>query len=313
MTSAESETRRSINEVNNLIRALVEQETLTYPFWVRGIITRHFQSDKGHVYFDISDDDFSISCFLNERRRGHLDFDLTNGLEIEVFGSVRVYDRQAKVQIDVEQIRLIAHDPFQLDQDVQARLVEAGCWPPQKRSLPQRIERIGLVTNQQSRGLEDFRSTFYSSGGQGAIEVADVRVGGQQAPRQIAAAIERLNREKQVDVIALVRGGGRVEELAIYNDFAIAAAICKSQIPVITGIGHHQDNHLADQMADVAEITPTAAGNRLAQLAQPIAQPDVPATPQATIQRNNTPMLLIAMGIIILVLVGLLILQNLPA
>ena len=304
------ETRRTINEVNNLIRALVEQETLTYPFWTRGIIIHHFQSNKGHVYFDISDNDFSINCFLPERQRGHLDFTLTNGLEVEVFGSIRVYDRQAKVQIEVEQVRLIAHDPFELDQDIQSRLAEIGCWPPQKQPLPQRIERIGLVTNQQSRGLEDFRSTFYDNGGQGSIEVADVRVGGQQAPRQIANAIERLNREQKVDVIALVRGGGRVEELAKYNDFEIAAAICKSQIPVITGIGHHQDNHLADQMADFHAITPTAAGQKLAELAQPMVQ-EQPA-PQTIATNDNTRLLLVAAGIIIFVLIVLLILQSLP-
>jgi len=308
MAAGDIETRRPIPEVNNLIRALVEAETLGYPFWTRGIITRHFQSDRGHIYFDITDDDYSISCFLSERQRGHLDFALSNGLEIEVFGSIRVYDKQARVQIEVERVNLIAHDPFQIDRNIQTRLAEVGCWPPQKKSLPSRIQRIGLVTNQQSRGLEDFRSTFYNSGGQGSIAVVDVRVGGQQAPRQIAEAIERLNREKSVDVIALVRGGGRVEELAIYNDIEIAAAICKSQIPVITGIGHQQDNHLADQMADIAEITPTAAGNRLAQIAQPAVQYQSTAAEQ----NNNTRVLLIAAGIIIAVLIVLLVMQSMP-
>ncbi len=260
--------QRSIPQINSLVRSLVEQETLNYPFWVSGFITRYFESNYGHIYFDISDQDYSINCMLPERRRSNLDFDLAQGMEVAVYGAVRVYEKQAKVQIDVEQVRLINHEPYVLDATLQDQLATSGCWPPQKRSLPQAVRTIGLVTGKNSKAREDFYDTFYNEGGQAQIKVVDVKVGGQRAPVQIARAIQRLNRENEVDVIALVRGGGRVEELAVYNDLEIARAICQSAIPVITGIGHHEDDSLADQMADFSAITPTAAAVRLAKLAQ---------------------------------------------
>jgi exonuclease VII large subunit len=62
--------------------------------------------------------------------------------------------------------------------------------------------------------------------------------------------------------------------LAVFNDIVIAEAICRSTIPVVTGIGHQQDNTLADQVADMSLITPTAAASHLAKITQP--RSDIP-------------------------------------
>jgi|FLYN01.1.fsa_nt_gi exonuclease VII large subunit len=71
---------RTIRDTNALIRALVEQETLGYPFWVGGYVTRGFISDFGHIYFDLTDDDHTISCMIREQVRGSLDFEISNGM-----------------------------------------------------------------------------------------------------------------------------------------------------------------------------------------------------------------------------------------
>lgn len=292
--------QRSIPQINSLVRSLVEQETINYPFWVTGFISRYSQSDRGHIYFDLSDQDYSISCMLPERQRGHIDFDLTKGMEVAVFGAIRVYEKQAKVQLEVEQVRLINHEPFVLDVTRQEQLVASGCWPPQHKPLPQLVQRIGLITSKHSQAREDFYGTFYKEGGQAEIGIVDVRVGGQRAPEQISRAIERLNRENNVDVIALVRGGGRAEELAIFNDLQIARAICQSTIPVLTGIGHHQDDTLADQMADFSAITPTAAALRLAKLAQ---GPGMVRPAQSAQQISLTTVIIVVLVFAVVVLI----------
>lgn len=309
MDSQSIENRRTIPQVNSLVRSLVEQETFGYPFWVNGIISRYYVSDFGHTYFDLTDQDYTISCMLHERRRGTLNFELGNGLEVEVFGSIRVYDKLAKVQIDVEQARLISHDVFVVDENIQQQLARRGCWPPVRRPLPEKIQQIALITSKYSDAREDFFSTFNNQNGRAAITTHDVRVQGEQAPRQIAYAIERINRENSVDVIALVRGGGRVEELAAFNDVDLAAAIYKSAIPIITGIGHQQDDTLADQMADFKAITPTAAALELAKRAQAEPLPAAESQP-----KQSAPNLLLAavVGLIILVVLVTL-LQNAPA
>jgi exodeoxyribonuclease VII large subunit len=301
------ENRRTVNEVNSMVRALVEQETLGYPFWVNGIVTRYFISNLGHIYFDLTDESFTISCMLNERRRGIIDFEISNGMELEVFGSVRVYDKTAKVQIDVEQVRLVNHDAYVMDATVQEQLAQMGCWPPQRRPLPAIIQRIGVVTSRHSDALHDFEDTYRKEGGSGVIQVEDVRVQGYQAPRQIAQAIERLNRDDKVEVIALIRGGGREDELAVYNDIAIAQAICQSAIPVITGIGHQRDDTLADQMADFKAITPTAAALELAKHVPQVVAP-IPAQVQPQTPTSNK--LLIAAVIILAIVVVFLLISG---
>jgi exodeoxyribonuclease VII large subunit len=273
--------KRNIRETNALIRALVEQEMLGYPFWVGGNVTRCFVSDMGHIYFDLTDDDHTISCMVREKLRGTLDFKIANGLEIEIYGTVRVYEKTARIQIEVEKARLIERPPFVIDATVQEQLAQKGLWPPTKRPLPTEIKNIGLITSEQSEARPDFEDTYRSEGGRtAAIKLVDVRLQGQQAPPDISDAINRLNREKSVDVIAIVRGGGRAAELAVFNDIRIAEAICRSTIPVVTGIGHQRDNTLADQVADVSLITPTATASHLARITQPNLESEKSASPR---------------------------------
>jgi exodeoxyribonuclease VII large subunit len=264
----EEDNRRSIPQTNALVRALVEQETLDHPFWIGGMVTRSFLSHLGHHYFDLNDDDYSISCMLREKLRGTLNFTITNGIEIEVFGAIRVYEKKAQVQIEVEKARLIESPPFVIDASVQEQLAQKGLWPKAKHPLPNPIKMIGIVTSKQSDALHDFEDTYRNEGGTARTKLIDVRLQGQQAVRDITEAINRLNQEKSVDVIALIRGGGHSAELATFDDILIAEAICQSAIPILTGIGHQRDSTLADQVADVTTITPTAAASHLARATQ---------------------------------------------
>jgi exodeoxyribonuclease VII large subunit len=271
---------RTIPQTNALIRALIEQETLDHPFWVGGFVTRYHISDLGYIYFDLTDDDSTISCMVREKIRGTLDFTITNGIEIEVYGSIRVFEKRAQVQIEVEKVRLIEHSTFVIDGTVEEQLAQKGLWPKTKRPLPTEINNIGLITSKQSDARQDFYNMYQGENGRASIKFADVRLQGQQAPREIAHAITQFNQDKLVDVIALVRGGGRATDLAVFNDILIAEAICRSTIPIITGIGHQMDNTFADQVADVSLMTPTAAASHLAKITKPKPEPEKSASPR---------------------------------
>ncbi len=255
-----------IRDINARVRAIIERETVGKPFWVGGLVCRYHISDFGHVYFDLYHGNHSIACMIPESARGGLGFTVANGMEIEVFGTLRVYEPRAKIEIEVESARLIERGAYANYIDIEEQLRRKGLWPRRKRPLPEQITRIGLITSKQSDALHDFEDTYRreSAGNVAAIQLVDVRVQGEQAPREIADAINRLNQEAEVDVIVLVRGGGRAAELATFDDYLIAEAICRSDIPVVTGIGHQRDETFADRVADVAAITPTDAALRLA-------------------------------------------------
>jgi exodeoxyribonuclease VII large subunit len=268
--------KRHIPQLNAMVRALVEQETLEHPFWVGGYVTRRFLSDAGHLYFDINDEDFSISCMVRERVRGTIAFDISNGLDVEVLGRVRVYERKARVEIDVEDIRLIERPQTVIDGSLLQQLEQKGLWPRTKKPIPNTIQRIGLITSKQSQALHDFEDQYRRDGGTAAIKLTDVRLQGEQAIREIAEAIKRFNQANDVDVIVLTRGGGRTAELSVFDDLQIAEAICLSEIPVVTGIGHQRDHTLADEVADASQITPTAAASFLAHKKEAISLPPPP-------------------------------------
>ncbi len=267
---AETGDRRStVRQTNALVRELVEQETVNYPFWLGGIVSRSYVSDLGHQYFDLSDADHTIACMVRETVRGTIPFPISNGIEVEVYGTVRVYEKNARVQIEVEQARLIEHTHAPIDPDLIKQLEAKGLWPRRKRNLPPNIQQIGLITSKQSEALHDFEDHYRHEGGTARITVRDVRLQGEGSVKDIVVAVERLNREKQVDVIVLTRGGGRGVDLALFDDPQIVEAICRSQIPIVTGIGHQRDDTLADQVADYSAITPTAAASYLARQGRP--------------------------------------------
>ncbi|PJF40880.1 MAG: exodeoxyribonuclease VII large subunit [Chloroflexi bacterium] len=294
--------RRTVHEIRDIsarVKAIVEHQTLGKPVWIGGFVRRHFISDIGHEYFDLVDEEYTIRCMVREPVRGTLDFSIGNGMELEIYGTVRFYERYSQAQIEVETATLIKRHPFLLDETTREQLEKKGLWPRDKRPLPHTIQRIGLITSKNSQALHDFENTYRSYGGTASIEFRDVRLQGQQAPREIADAIRRFNHENDVDVIVITRGGGRMLELAVFNDALIAEAICRSEIPVVTGIGHERDDTFADQVADVKEITPTAAALYLAR-ERPLATTHNPAN------RSKNVVMWLAAGIILVIIILLL-------
>src|SRR5437870_3837438 len=99
---------RSIRETNAEIRALVERETLEEKFWIGGVVRQFYQSDRGHWYFMLEDDDHAIPCMVREPIRGTLGLNIANGMDIEVFGLIRVYEKEARLEFEVQKARLTA-------------------------------------------------------------------------------------------------------------------------------------------------------------------------------------------------------------
>jgi exodeoxyribonuclease VII large subunit len=306
--------KRTIRQINKFVQAIVERETGNEQVIVDGLVKRIFVSDRGHLYFDLYDENYQIRCMVPDKIRHTLGISLTAHQEVRVFGTIRVYDVRAEVQIEVENLEPIEPQPRESDAAVLDKLKADQLWPKQKKPLPPQIRAIGLVTSKQSEALHDFdheyRKALLDEQRQpAAVKLIDVPLQGSQAPRHIADAIERFSQDQEIDVIVLARGGGRDAELAVFNDYLIVEAICRSQKPVVTGIGHQRNETTADIVADLQLSTPAIAAVSLAQHNPIIATTDAPALPTAKTPdyRLAALILLCMVGILAAVLIAVLI------
>jgi exodeoxyribonuclease VII large subunit len=262
MSQEPDTTVNKISDINARIKAIVENQTLGKPVAIGGLVQSVHQSDRGHVYFNLVDDPFSIRCFAHERLRGDLGFTIRSGMELEVYGEIKVYDRLARIELDAQQVRLIEQTSVSDFMSLEQQLEHKGLWPPTKKKLPAQINHIALVTSINSQAREDFKSAYRESGfGTAQISEEDVPLEGEFAPKKIAETIERINQQGQADVIVLTRGGGKRQALSVFDDLLIAEAISKSTIPVVCGVGHESDQTFADKVADLSAISPTAAAH----------------------------------------------------
>lgn len=267
MTKSASENRRSIAQVNRMIRSVIEAETLENFFWAGGRIDRFYRSDFGHVYFDLVDDKSRIRCMMREERASQLPIDLRNHLDIEVYGDIHFYEDRAEAQINVMDLRV-----SELSADLAPpidRLRAKGLYPPTKKPPPAEIRRIGIITSRSSRAIGDFENAYQSAGERAVLAPVlwkYVVLEGDRALQSIVDAIAALDEDPEINALAIVRGGGRSENLAIFDTFEIAFALSQCDAFTVTGIGHQRDSTLADDVADYAASTPTAVAHYLADL-----------------------------------------------
>lgn len=250
--------------------------------WLRGEIrSLRAPNRSGHQYFDLIEPgaepgaypDAKISVNLFRANRVHVETVLATAGESQLSDGVEVRIR-AKVDWWVAggQLRLIMSDidpVFTLGQlDAQrrallARLAAEGLLDANaRRPLPEVPLRIGLVTSAGSAAHADFMDELRASRYAFDVILADARVQGADATTTLVAAIERLA-ATNVDVIAVVRGGGSRTDLVAFDHTDVAHAIARCAIPVFTGIGHEIDRSVADEVAHTSFKTPTAAAGAL--------------------------------------------------
>ena len=227
--------------------------------WIEGEIEgfkRHNVS--GNCYFALKDGSGRLESMMRRAAALQLRVPLRDGMKIRARGRLTLYREQGRFQFYIEEVELSGEgELLQQFEELKARLQRAGLFDTaRKRPLPRFPRTIGLATSSSGAALHDILRVA-SRRGKVRFLVANCAVQGPQAPPQIAAAIERL--APHVDVIIVGRGGGSVADLWAFNDEAVAYAIYRSPVPVVSAVGHEVDFTIADFVADVRAPTPSAA------------------------------------------------------
>jgi exodeoxyribonuclease VII large subunit len=216
---------------------------------------------SGHWYFILKDSDSVINCTMWRGLNEHVYFTPQNGMKVILNGKLTVYAMRGNYQIDVRSMKPSGLGELQeAFEKLKQKLELEGLFDEaHKKQIPQFPVKIGIVTAAGSAALEDIISVAERRYPNVELNIAAAKVQGSGAAEMIVNSIERLNREKDIDVIIVARGGGSIEDLWAFNEEIVARAIFGSKIPVISGIGHEVDFTISDYVTDLRAPTPSVA------------------------------------------------------
>lgn len=257
----------TVGELSRKIKTLLE-DSLKF-VWVSGQVSRVTYAQSGHLYFDLKDEEDAgavITCTMWRPRAVRLKFKLETGMSVLVGGIVTAYPAQGKYQISAEEVEPKGIGALHIKfEQMKEKLAKEGLFDERrKRPLPFLPGVIGIVTSPTGAVIQDMLRTIFARFPKADVVVYPVRVQGEGAADEIAAAIGHINLMRaDVDVLIVGRGGGSIEDLWAFNEEVVARAIHASRIPVVSAVGHETDYTIADFVADVRALTPTDAGNKV--------------------------------------------------
>lgn len=237
---------------------------------VRGEISNFRLQSSGHAYFVLKDANAQLSCVLFRSQAGADRSQLKDGAKVTLGGEITVYEPRGQYQLRVTSVELEGIGALQAAfERLKARLQAEGLFETaRKRPIPAYPRRVGLVTSPTGAALRDVLHVVERRFAGLEFVLVPVRVQGEGAAEEIAAAVGRLNAWATqapggLDVILITRGGGSLEDLWAFNEEVVARALADSSVPVISAVGHEIDFTIADFVADQRAATPSAAAEIL--------------------------------------------------
>ena len=249
--------------VGELTREIKDLLAGAFPaVWVKGEISNwKGPNTSGHLYFKLKDASAALECAMFRGSAARLTFAPKDGLEVEAFGEISVYEPRGGYQLVIKQLRPAGIGALlaQLE-ELKRRLAAEGLFDPaRKQPLPRYPRTVGVVTSPVGAAVRDIVKVLRARWPGLRIVLAPVKVQGEGAASEIAAAIERFDRWGLADVLIVGRGGGSIEDLWAFNEEPVVRAIAAARTPVISAVGHEVDVTLADHAADQRAATPSNA------------------------------------------------------
>jgi exodeoxyribonuclease VII large subunit len=230
---------------------------------VEGEISNFKVYPSGHLYFTLKDDNAALKAVAFNYVGKYPDGYIKDGSAVTCRGRIDLYEKRGEYRLLADEIEVKGLGLLQVRFELlKEKLFKEGLFAPDhKLPLPLLPRKIGIVTSPAGAAIRDMLKIILGKYPNVHVSICPVRVQGDQACAEVVWAIEHFNREQDVDVIILGRGGGSLEDLACFNEEAVARAIYASTIPTVSGVGHEIDFTIADFVADVRAPTPTAAAD----------------------------------------------------
>lgn len=270
----------TVAQVVARIRGSLERE-FPAALWVEGELSNCSYPASGHIYFSLVDEQATdrfpgppsaragaggqrlvLPCVFFRNANQGLKFKLTDGLKVLCLGQVTVYEGRGQYQLRVLRLEPKGIGALQLAfEQLKKRLAAEGLFDgARKRPIPKLPQRVGIITSKSGSAIHDMLSQLR---GRFHVIVLPVKVQGDGASGEIVEALDLASRLELAEVLIVGRGGGSVEDLWAFNEEAVARAIARCRIPVMSAVGHQDDWTIADYVADLRCSTPTDAAKLL--------------------------------------------------
>lgn len=258
-TSSPKRVVLTVSRLNQEVNALLQQQFGM--LWVEGELSNFSRPGSGHFYFSLKDSRSQLRCAMFRGRNRYIDFQPEDGQQILLRGKLGIYEARGDYQFIAEHMELAGSGALQQKfEQTKARLQAAGWFDHQlKKDIPMRPRALGIITSPTGAAIRDIINVIHRRYPCVDIIIYPTQVQGASAAPDICRAISTANKRNEVDTLIVARGGGSLEDLWAFNEESVAEHIHRSQIPVISGVGHEVDYTIADMVADVRAPTPSAA------------------------------------------------------
>ncbi|GAA0729220.1 exodeoxyribonuclease VII large subunit [Halorubrum trapanicum] len=251
----------SVQELNDRIASVVQDTPALNGVRCIGEVTDLHQNSTA-LYFTLTDGDAELPCMIWANRYREMNVGLEDGTEVILEGDIDYWTEGGKIDLKPWEVIVVGDgDQAAAVERLRSELEERGWFDDEQKQRPPAFpERVGVVTSLRGDARYDIQNAIHEQDPTVDILVKDATVQGSESPTSIANGIHHLDRSEDVDAIIVGRGGGSDSNLQAFNTERVSEAIFTANTPIVTAIGHTDDRLIADQVADVATITPTAAG-----------------------------------------------------
>ena len=255
----------SVSDVNDLAKGLLEKDLSNV--WIQGEISSFTAHGSGHWYFTIKDKKSSLDCVMFKFDNINLLFEPKVGDELILNGKVSIYSPTGRYQFNVKHIEVSGEGALlRAFEDLKKKLDQEGLFDDlNKKDLPELPLEVSVITSATGAVFQDIINVLSRRSPSVLLTLVETPVQGKQAENEICKAIERVNTFQNSDLIILARGGGSIEDLWCFNTESVARAIFKSEIPLVSAVGHETDFTISDFVADLRAPTPSAAAEIISQ------------------------------------------------
>ena len=254
----------SVSEINRKAKSLLENQL--GEVCVEAEIGTLSRPSSGHWYFSLKDDRAQLSCAMFRRANMRVRFEPKVGDSVIVRGLLSIYEARGNYQLMVDHMEASGDGALQRALEaLKQKLQSEGLFDQdRKKAIPPHCEQIGVVTSPTGAAVEDIISVLGRRSPSSHIAIYPVQVQGAGSAEQIAEAIDAANAQvsngkRELDVLIVGRGGGSLEDLWAFNEEVVARAIARSEIPVVSAVGHEIDYSISDLVADLRAATPSQA------------------------------------------------------